>query len=238
MLNWGKVSVASLSHLEYGHYFGQLHLQARLAPIGVSVPQTVDALNAHAIASYATDAAEFGVGAGYFRHAFQARDSYQCERNGYAAVGASTLGKDASGSPNAYDCTQAGFSVVQHLRLGSVDGLHLRMTNTLAISGGKFRFGYLEGSVDLPVSRTINLYGAGGGSTGVGWGEAGIRTFLRGVGGKETFILTTGIGGSSIASKELFGGEVRTYSDTATYVTNEEKTVAGLHIAVGLEYRF
>jgi hypothetical protein len=200
----------------------------------VSIPQAVDFVNAHAIASYSTNVAEFGLGAGYFRHHFQAQYEGKCDQSGYVKVAADSATSGGYYTPPVYGCQQSGPSVVQHLRLGAMDGINVRLTNTLAINSGQFRFGYFEGSLDFPISRDLNLYGAGGGSTGTGWGEVGIRTFFGGVGGRDTFILTTGIGGSSIRTKELFkqeegsGGNV--YTDT-------HDAVGGLHITVGLEYR-
>lgn len=244
MFNFGKVNVASLTDLAGGWYWNSLHLQARLSPFGISVPQTVHLTNFHLLAGYQNDVAEFAVGGGYFFNRFQARSEYQCDDGGIVALkdeaGASTTSGGIK-EPPRFTCRQAGPSVVQQLRLGSVDGVNLRLTNSLAIDAGKFRFGYLEGSVDFPVARSINLYAAGGGSAGVKFGEIGTRTYFRGVGGRDTLILTTGIGGSTMRTNELFGGTIKGY-DTGggtsySYVEDEEQSVGGLHIAVGLELR-
>lgn len=244
MFNFGKVNVASLTDLAGGWYWNSLHLQARLSPFGVSVPQTVHLTNFHILAGYQNDVAEFAVGGGYFFNRFQARNEYQCDDGGIVALkdeaGASTTSGGIK-EPPRFTCRQAGPSVVQQLRLGSVDGVNLRLTNSLAIDSGKFRFGYLEGSMDFPVARSINLYAAGGGSAGVKFGEIGTRTYFRGVGGRDTLILTTGIGGSTMRTNELFGGTVKGYDTgggtTYSYVEDEEQSVGGLHIAVGLELR-
>jgi hypothetical protein len=239
--NFGELAVGSLTDLAGGWYWGALHLQARLAPVAVSLPHTSQAYNLQVIASYQSDIAEFGVGTGYFSHTFEGRDEYDCLDAGYGSSVATA--KDASGQSEVkvYTCRQAGPSVVQHLRLGSVDGLHVRVTNTLAVDSGRFRFGYLDGSVDVPLSRTLNLYAAGGGSIGMRWGEAGVRTYLRGVGGRDTLILTTGLGGSSIRTTRLFGGESEQVDVGAgqflTQVVGAERAVGGLHLAIGLEWR-
>lgn len=245
MFNFGKVNVASLTDLSGGWYWNSLHLQARLSPFGVSVPQTVHLTNFHILAGYHNDVAEFAVGGGYFFNRFQARSEYQCDDGGIVALkdesaGASG-GNGAVNEPPRFTCRQAGPSVVQQLRLGSVDGVNLRLTNSLAIDSGKFRFGYLEGSFDFPVARAINLYAAGGGSAGVKFGEVGTRTYFRGVGGRETLILTTGIGGSTMRTNELFGGTAKVYDmgngPSFSHMEGEEQSVGGLHIAVGLELR-
>lgn len=242
MFNFGKVDVGSVTELSFGYYWQFLHLQVRAAPWGFSVPHGVDAANLQVILSYSNDLAEIGLGTGYFRHEFKTLNDYDCSANGYVLGAASkTTSEDGAAHQQSYNCAQSGPTVVQHLRLGAVDGLHLRMTNTLAIDGGQFRFGYLEGSLDIPLTRELNLYGAGGGATGMSWGELGIRTYLRGVGGHGTLILTTGLGGSSMRTAEIFGGELQTIpgrsgANSATYI-NEQNSVGGLHIAVGVEYR-
>lgn len=234
-LNFGDVDVGSVTDLAYGLYWKSMHIQARVAPIGLSVPNAVDAVNAQVILSYQNDYAEFGVGSGYFRHAFEGESQYDCDDSGYIVADAA---KDGSTPSPTYKCKQQGPSVVQHLRLGTVDGLHVRMTNTLAIDSGKFRFGYFEASADVPVSREINLYGAGGGSTGMQWGEVGMRTYLRGIGGHDTLILSTGLGGSTMRTASMYGGKIETPPGGGSYVVESpQKSVGGLHIAVGLEWR-
>jgi hypothetical protein len=242
MFNFGEVNVASLTDLAGGWYYGPLHLQARLSPLGLSAPQAVNLANFHVLAGYQNDVAEFAVGGGYFFNRFQARYEGQCDDGGIVALKSDEATAGASAEePPRYMCRQAGPSVVQQLRLGSVDGVNLRLTNSLAIDDGKFRFGYLEGSFDFPVARSINLYAAGGGSAGAQFGEIGTRTYFRGVGGRDTLILTTGIGGSAMRTNALFGGTVQSYDNGAggktSYMIDEEKSVGGLHIAVGLELR-
>ncbi len=242
MLNFGKVDVASVTELAFGYYWQFLHLQARVAPLGFSVPHGVDAANMQVIVSYSNDLFEFGLGTGYFRHEFQTLNDYDCSSNGFLT--GSVASADSSGGavhPQRFNCAQSGPTVVQHLRLGAIDGLNLRVTDTVTISSGQFRWGYLEGSLDIPLTRELNLYGAGGGTTGLGWGEVGMRTYLRGVGGHGTLILSTGIGGSSLRTSEIFGGELQTIpgrsgANSTSYI-NEQNSVGGLHIAVGLEYR-
>lgn len=234
--NTGSIDFGSLTDLAFGYYWEFLHFQAKVAPYGLSIPHAVKAYNVHALLSYQNDVAEFGVGGGYFSHSFEGRYEYECTSSGYFAAASS----DGSTPAPKINCKQSGPTFAQHLRLGSVDGLNLRITNSLAVDRGQFRFGYLDGAVDVPVSRSLNLYASGGGSTGLKWGEAGMRTFLRGVGGRDTLILTTGIGGTSMRTAEMFGGtEVKT--DVGGVTVNDtqdrESSIGGLHIAVGLEWR-
>lgn len=242
-LNFGEIDVGSVTDLAFGYYWHALHVQARVAPLGFSVPHGVSATNLQFIASYSNDLAEFGIGTGYSHHEFQTLSEYDCSSSGFLTGKAIAGGTSADGAvrPDRFTCAQSGATVVQHLRLGSMDGLNLRVTNTLTISGGQFRFGYLEGSIDIPLTREFNLYGAGGGATGIGWGELGMRTYLRGVGGHDTLILSTGLGGSSMRTSSIFGGKLQTFEGGSglgsTSYIDEQNSVGGLHIAVGLEYR-
>lgn len=238
--NTGAIDFGSLTDIAAGYYWEFLHFQVRAAPVGISIPQAVKAVNAHALVSYQNDMAEFGIGGGYFSHVFEGTYSGECDQSGYGEVATARVDAASGTSRTAYDCKQAGPTFAQHLRLGSVDGLNLRVTNALAVDRGKFRFGYIEASGDLPLSRSLNLFVAGGGSAGLRWGEAGIRTYLRGVGGAETLILTTGLGATSMRSAEIFGRKQGTTDVGGVPVTeysDGEKSVGGLHIAVGLEVR-
>lgn len=240
--NFGELAVGSLTDLAGGWYWGALHLQARLAPWAVSAPHTTQAYNLQVIASYQSDMAEFGIGTGYFSHNFEGTDEYDCSNSGYASSVAVAKDEASNSEVKVYTCRQAGPSVVQHLRLGSIDGLNVRITNTLAVDSGRFRFGYLDGSLDIPLSRTLNVFASGGGSTGMRWGEAGVRTYLRGVGGRDTLILTTGLGGSSFRTTKQFGGQVQQYDvgggQKLTQLVDAERAVGGLHLAIGLEWRY
>ncbi len=238
--NFGELDVGALTEISGGVYWEWLHVQARLSPIGISVPQAVHAYNAQVLVSYQNDLAEFGIGTGYFSHQFEGESSYDCTNSGYVSKTSSSL--DSGGlEVQKFKCSQQGPTVAQVLRLGAVDGLHLRLTNTLAIDSGQFRFGYLDGSLDIPINRNLNLYAAGGGSTGIAWGEGGMRTYLRGVGGRDTLILTTGVGGTSIRTVDLYGGTKSSYpaggGQTVEYWTDRQHSVGGMHIAVGLEWR-
>ena len=234
--NTGAVDFGSLTDIAFGYYWEFLHVQARVAPVGISVPHDVNAYNIHAVVAYQNDLAEFGIGGGYFSHKFEGDSEFDCDRAGYAVA----LSADGANGATRFNCNQQGPAFAQYLRLGSADGLHIRLSNTLAIDRGKFRFGYLEGSIDLPLTRSFNLFAAGGGSAGLKWGEAGMRTYLRGVGGSETLILTTGVGATSMRTTETFGrqqGSTSVGGVTLTEFNEGESSVGGLHIAVGLELR-
>ena len=235
MLNTANaLDVATLTDIAWGYYRDWYHVQVRIQPFTVSVPHAVDFLNLHAIAAYSSDFAEFGVGFGYFRQSTGATSVYGCNQT--YAIAAPSIDSTGNTVSNLTTCTASGPSFVQHLRLGAVDGFNIRLTNTTLISSG-FHFGYFDGSMDIPVSRLLNLYLQAGGSTGFGFGEFGVRTYFRGVGGKETLILTTGVGGTGLTTSQMFNATTSTIGNyTDTY--GGYNWLVGPHFAVGVEYRF
>ncbi len=234
MANIGAIDIASLTDLAWGYYGSWFHVQVHIAPLGISVPNGSDLFNAHAIFAYSSDFAEFGLGVGYFRETWGAYSAYDCTTGSTASLASTSVGGYVS---QATSCTKSGPSFVQHLRLGAIDGLNVRVTNTTVISDG-FRFGYFDASLDIPITRTLNVYGLGGGGTNIGIGEFGVRTYLRGVGGHETIVLTTGVGYTALPTSTVYGAQTQTIPGTSTqsYV-NGSNQVAGPHFALGVEYR-
>lgn len=227
-LNFGEADVATVTEVAGGWNWDRLHLQARLAPVGLSVPHSVRLVNAQFIAGYDAEVAEFGIGTGWF---YNTHYAWTCE-------GAPTT--DFREQP----CSRSVPTLLQHLRLGATDGLHLRLTNTVAIERGQFVETAFEGNVDLPLSRELNLYGAGGGGTGetFAWGEAGVRIYARGNGGGGTLVLTTGVGGSMLETSERFGGSDSSIpgciGSNCDSFTGGSTRLGGLHLTLGGEYRF
>ncbi len=233
MANLGQVDIASLTDLAWGYQGSWFHVQARISPLGISVPNAVDMFNAHAIFAYSGDFAEFGLGFGYFRESWGGFSAYECTAGSTASVSQPT----GSYVSQATSCTKAGPSVVQYLRLGAVDGLNIRVTNTTVISDG-FRFGFFDATLDIPITRTLNIYGLGGGGTNVGIGEFGVRTYLRGIGGHESLILTTGVGGTFMPTANVYNTTTQGIYNTGVNSTVGGNTsIAGPHFAVGVEYR-
>lgn len=235
MLNTqNELDVASLTDLAWGYYRDWYHIQVRIQPFAVSVPHGTDFWNIHAIASYSSDFAEFGVGVGYFRQSTGATSNFDCQYS--SGVPSATVDEGGKVVTNLTSCTRQGASIVQHLRLGAVDGFNVRLTNTTLINNG-FHFGYFDGSIDIPVSRQLNIYTQAGGASGFGFGEFGVRTYFRGIGGKETLILTTGVGGTGLTTSEMFNTDSSAIGAyTQTY--GGYNWLVGPHFAVGVEYRF
>lgn len=102
----------------------------------------------------------------------------------------------------------SGMLLMQGIRLGAVDGLNLIFYNQLVLapeilgistSRQVFQVGAIHGEINIPLTQQVTLYLAGGGGT-VTWfqGTIGIRTYLWGRGGPNTFILSGALGGAGV----------------------------------------
>lgn len=113
-----------------------------------------------------------------------------------------------------------GFTINQHLRLGSLDGFHLSWNSSIFSRPTQFVFGVGRGEVSVPLTSRLGLFaGGGGGENGWALGELGVRTSLGGAGGRGTVILRASLGYSAI-----FDGPSR-------------ETVGGPAVAFGMEWR-
>lgn len=104
----------------------------------------------------------------------------------------------------------SGFTINQVLRLGALDGLHLEWHSSIFMRPTQFVFGVGRGSINVPLSSRLGLFGAGGGGeNGWAFGEFGVRTAVGGAGGRGTMILSASLGVSAIfdgPSREMILG--------------------------------
>lgn len=104
---------------------------------------------------------------------------------------------------------QTAMSLAQTARFGALDGLHLAVTNSFVLleeqtfgsipptkTHRRFEWGAIHVEIQAPVATTgwIVLRG-GGGRTGHGFFEGGLRWAVRGNGGRGTLFLTPTVGG-------------------------------------------
>ncbi|WP_223645086.1 hypothetical protein [Corallococcus sp. EGB] len=91
--------------------------------------------------------------------------------------------------------SKSGPSFQQVLRLGALDGFHLAWNSAILSRDNQFRFGSGRGEVQVPLTPSLSLFGAGGGSaSGWNFGELGVRSFLKGTGGSSTTVLSASLG--------------------------------------------
>ncbi len=87
------------------------------------------------------------------------------------------------------------FGISQEVRLGARDGLNLEVYNTFIRFAGAFRYSGTNVALFAPVtSRTTVLAGGGGGLAGFGYGELGVRSWVRGNGDEGSLALGTSAG--------------------------------------------
>lgn len=113
-----------------------------------------------------------------------------------------------------------GFTINQHLRLGSIDGFHLAWYSSIFSRPTQFVFGVGRGEVSIPLTSRLGLFaGGGGGENGWAGGELGVRTSLGGAGAPGTVMLRASLGYSA-----LFDGPTREF-------------VGGPAVSFGMEWR-
>jgi hypothetical protein len=174
--------------------FPHLHLQALLDPLGIADVKGSPAIGARSgalIASYDSQYFEMGLG-----------------------LGAQTVnGTGFTFTPGS------GFTLVQAIRLGALDGLNISARTNVVLFHSRFRFGAMTASGQIPVTRGYwLLLGGGGGDVGYGYGELGLRVLLQGNGNAGSKFLTVSVGGAGIfedaecnSSFDFCGGS-RTYA--------------------------
>ena len=128
-------------------------------------------------------------------------------------------------------------SLAPMVRLGSLDGLRLVVTNAYSYedrdNDPRFRFGSLTVEIGIPLNHQLTLDLQGGGSSRWGFGALALDTYLRGTGGPGTLILHTGVGAASIRDD----GVVCDYS-TGTTCRGNEVRGWGPTIAIGFDARY
>jgi hypothetical protein len=113
-----------------------------------------------------------------------------------------------------------GATFNQILRLGALDGIHLKWSSSIFARDTGFVFGVGRGELAVPVSSRLGVFAGGGaGENGWGYGEVGVRSFLGGAGTPGTLMLQASLGGAAI-----FDGPSR-------------ETIGGPSVAFGLEWR-
>lgn len=192
-------------------------LFAELSPIGTAVlgKEAHYPIVTAAGAAYTTDFVELGLGGGAL-----VGNKGPCFPN---EIGLDT---DGDGFPDQFrtegqTCEgNTGATFNQVLRLGALDGIHLKWSSSIFARDTGFVFGVGRGELAVPVSSRLGVFaGGGGGENGWGYGEVGVRSFFGGAGTPGTLMLQASLGGAAI-----FDGPSR-------------ETIGGPSVAFGLEWR-
>ncbi len=98
---------------------------------------------------------------------------------------------------------KSGLSIVQAARLGAVDGLRLSARNTFLLYDRRFHYGGTVAELLVPVGeRSWAVARGGGGVTGFGYGELGLKWLARGRGLEDSLFLTVSLGYGGLAGEK------------------------------------
>ncbi len=126
------------------------------------------------------------------------------------------------------DAADSAFSLLQSLRIGALDGLHLAVQTDVFVLDKQFEFGAVSGSLQIPVKEGWwLLLRGGGGPMGFAFGDVGVRYRVSGDGGAGSFFLQGMLGGVA-----LFGGYV---CSSTGYCSSQDS--GGPALGVGVEWR-
>lgn len=161
-----------------------LVLSAQFEPVGFGLGTGLRHTpgSAYVAAAYSTDFLEVGIG---FGAQFGQKECFpELDPETYQPV----EGKNVCAS-------NAGPSVQQVLRLGALDGFHIGWSSSILSRENQFRFGSGRGEIQVPLTPSLSLFGAGGGAaSGWNFGELGVRSFLKGTGGAGTTVFSASLG--------------------------------------------
>jgi hypothetical protein len=168
-------------------------------------------------AAYTTDYVEIGLGGGALvgnkGPCFPIEEQIDTDGDGFP--------DEFRTRPDLQNCEEnTGATFNQVLRLGALDGIHLKWSSSIFARSTGFVFGVGRGEVAVPVSSRLGLFaGGGGGENGWGYGELGVRSFFGGTGTPGSLMLQASLGGAAI-----FDGP-------------NGEAIGGPSVAFGLEWR-
>lgn len=121
----------------------------------------------------------------------------------------------------------SSFSLLQSLRIGALDGLHLAFQTNVVIVDDQFQLGAVNGDIQVPLlERWWLLMRGGGGPAGYVFGDVGVRYRVKGNGGAGSFFLSGMIGGVALV------GATR-----CSEFSCDSASSGGPALGVGLEWR-
>jgi hypothetical protein len=123
----------------------------------------------------------------------------------------------------------------QGARIGARDGLHFDARSDVVLFHSRFEFTGFVGSGQIPVGQTSWLIlEGGGGSSGYGYGEIGVRVLLTGNGDRGSVFFNGSVGGVAIIQEQ----ELTCGGEGFTFTCFETTTYAGPMLGAGAEWRF
>lgn len=208
MLNLGAFGGGVLAELDAGHRSRYFHYGVNLWPIGIATSSGDDALSTWSTYVYGEfDSWIFAAGLG--------------------------LGAQSVNDTDFMTDAGSGLSLIQMLRVGAVDGLHLSARTRAVVFHSQTEFSGLEMQGQISVaSDSWLIFRGGGGTLGYGFGEVAVRNLLQGNGQKDSLFLEVSVGGAGVYREACPQGDFITVDDEC-----ESHTVGGPLIGLGAEWR-
>ncbi len=176
-LAWEARGVGSLSDARISYRFKKpvaVHILAEPVGFGIARSESLFALTAHGLVSWDTRLFEFGIGAGWSGIDGTVRDS--------------------------------AFAIPQIMRIGAIDGLNVRVFNQFVLLRDEWEGGGTNVNVQIPISGTPERWwievGGGGGISGYGFFETGVRFLIWGGGDRNSFFLRAAAGYARLSGGE------------------------------------
>ncbi|HSI04961.1 MAG TPA: hypothetical protein VLC93_10805 [Myxococcota bacterium] len=113
-------------------------------------------------------------------------------------VGVTTLSELVYGNDGFPSSQNAAILIAQLARIGALDGLNLTIRNSFAVIADEFDYNGTVARLQVPLSQTISLFGAGGAAQGFAFGELGVRFRAFGTGASDTLFVDLSAGGGSV----------------------------------------
>jgi hypothetical protein len=127
----------------------------------------------------------------------------------------------------------SGLGVVQRLRIGALDGLHLMGRSSVVIFRSETEFATLELQGQFGVGDgSWMIFRGGGGSVGYGFGEVAVRNLISGNGADDSFFLEVALGGAFVRESGCL-----TTAPLGSFDICPERHIGGPMIGLGGEWR-
>ncbi len=185
-------TVGLLTGAMVAYYFAgaPLRIEAGVEPLGLALGGSVqhDPVIAVLDLAFTSSFFEFGIGTGFSVLAQAGMENY--ETGAYTSAG-----------------TQIDPLIVEVLRIGQLDGFNVTWHSAVASTSGGFQFRAGDSELNLPITTRVTIFMDGGGGSGYAFGDLGVRTYIGGVGGPGTTIVSLGLGGAGIldGDKQILG---------------------------------
>jgi len=210
-----------------------LHMMILVEPLGVALAEEGNIISSAAalVAGYDTQMFEVGLGLGMAAINDELYDS--------PILSVDESSRAFESEPPTFDRVRSGLSIMQTVRLGALDGLHLNAHNMFIVHEGEFMFGGTNIRAQLPLSQKTWLVARGGGGiSGYGYGEIALRVLIRGNGDRGSLFLTPSLGGGGVFGETETDTPVdQCYSYVEDGKCIDNVSYSGPMVGIGIEWR-